>query len=133
MFPRIIFNVAQSSVRRGLSEDGTRFQIPFQLAKKFGPIDLDFEFGPLASTVGRSELLYGVVGGREVSKKTSLMLEFHGTSRTNFSRDTSDGELRLAPQDQRARHLDCLVRPRAARAEDEQLAFIGYCGVQLLY
>ena len=44
MFPRIIFNVAQSSVRRGLSEDGTRFQIPFQLAKKFGPIDLDFEF-----------------------------------------------------------------------------------------
>ena len=56
-----------------LSEAGTRFQIPFQLAKKLGPIDLDFEFGPLASTVGRSELLYGIVGGREVSKKTSLM------------------------------------------------------------
>ena len=38
MFPRMIFNVAQSSVRRGLAEDGTRFQIPFQVAKKFGPI-----------------------------------------------------------------------------------------------
>ena len=49
MFPRIIFNVAQSSVRRGLSEAGTRFQIPFQLAKKFGPIDLDFEFGALVA------------------------------------------------------------------------------------
>ena len=35
MFPRVIFNVAPSSVRRGLAEDGTRFQIPFQIAKAF--------------------------------------------------------------------------------------------------
>ena len=33
MFPRVIFNIAQSSVRRGLADDGTRFQIPFQVAK----------------------------------------------------------------------------------------------------
>src|SRR6185503_20667074 len=55
MFPRIIFNVTQSSVRRGLAEDGTRFQIPFQVAKTFGRLHLDAEFGPRASTVGRSE------------------------------------------------------------------------------
>ena len=52
MFPRIIFNVLHSSVQRGLAEDGTRFQIPFQAAKKLGPIDLDAEFGPLISSVG---------------------------------------------------------------------------------
>jgi hypothetical protein len=75
MFPRIIFNITQSSVRRGLSEDGTRFQIPFQVAKRFGPVDLDFEFGPLVSTVGRSEFLYGIVGGTEVSKRTTIMAE----------------------------------------------------------
>src|SRR5256714_12791127 len=85
MFPRIIFNVAQSSVRRGLADAGTRFQIPFQLAKKVGPVDLDFEFGPLVSTVGRSEFLYGVVGGMEVSKKTTILAELHGTSQTNFT------------------------------------------------
>src|SRR6267378_1490289 len=34
MFPRIIFNVVQSSMRRGLSEEGTRFQVPVQVAKK---------------------------------------------------------------------------------------------------
>ena len=38
MFPRVIFNVAQSSVRRGLAEDGTRFQIPFQMAKTLRPL-----------------------------------------------------------------------------------------------
>ena len=57
MFPRVIFNVAQSSVRRGLAEDGTRFQIPFQAAKAFGRLHVDAEFGPRASTVGRSEWL----------------------------------------------------------------------------
>ena len=63
MFPRVIFNVAQSSVRRGLAEDGTRFQIPFQAAKAFGRLHVDAEFGPRASTVGRSEWLYGIVCG----------------------------------------------------------------------
>src|SRR5438046_1155989 len=38
MFPRVIFNIVQSSVRRGLSEDGTRVQLPFQVAKKFGKV-----------------------------------------------------------------------------------------------
>src|SRR5258708_9623843 len=33
MFPRVIFNIEQSSVRRGLAEDGTRFQLPFEIAK----------------------------------------------------------------------------------------------------
>jgi hypothetical protein len=36
MFPRVVFNVVQSSARRGLADDGTRFQIPFQAAKSFG-------------------------------------------------------------------------------------------------
>jgi hypothetical protein len=52
MFPRVIFNITQSSFRRGLAEDGTRFQIPFQVAKTFGRFHADAEFGPLAGTVG---------------------------------------------------------------------------------
>src|SRR5207302_2542424 len=75
MFPRIIFNVVQSSVRRGLSEEGTRVQVPVQVAKKFGRWRVDAEFGRLARTVGRSEWLYGVVGGLDVAKTTTLMAE----------------------------------------------------------
>src|SRR5262252_8867517 len=80
MFPRIIFNIQHSSARRGLAEDGTRFQIPFQIAKTFGRYHADAEVGPLASSVGRSEWLYGVVGGFDVAKSTMLMAELHGTS-----------------------------------------------------
>ncbi len=86
MFPRVIFNIDQSSVRRGLAEDGTRFQIPFQIAKTFGRWHADAEFGPLASTVGRSEWLYGIVGGFDVAKPTMLMAELHGTSRMDLTR-----------------------------------------------
>lgn len=133
MFPRIIFNVTQSSVRRGLAEDGARFQIPFQIAKKVGPVYLDFEFGPHASSVGRSEFLYGVVGGVEVSKTTSLMAELHGTSRMNFTRDVLIVNFGWRYKiNEHAIWIASLGHELRA-PEDDQLALIGYCGVQLRY
>ena len=114
MFPRIIFNVVHSSVRRGLAEDGTRFQIPFQAAKKFGPIDLDVEFGPLISSAGPGELIYGLVGGHG-SVEGHID---HGRSACDFAHElhsrSRDPEFRFSPQTQRARDLACLVRPRRA-------------------
>src|SRR5947208_10537641 len=132
MFPRVIFNVTQSSVRRGLSEPGTRFQIPFQLAKKFGPLGLDAEFGPLASTVGRSEFLYGIVGGVEVSKKTSIMAEVHATSRMNFDQQTVT--LNVGWRHKISEHCIWIASlgHEVRSPADDQLALVGYCGVQLL-
>jgi len=133
MFPRIIFHITQSSVRRGLSEDGTRFQIPFQVGKNFGPIDLDFEFGPLVSTVGRSEFLYGIVGGTEVSKRTTIMAELRGTSHMNFTRDTVT--LNFGWRHKLNEHAIWIgsLGHELRTPGDEQLALIGYCGVQLVY
>ena len=107
---------SQSSVRRGLAEDGTRFQIPFQAAKKFGRFHADAEFGPLASTVGRSEWLYGIVGGVEVAKTTMLMAELHGTSRTNFTRDVLTVNVGLASRVHRDAHPDRVTRSRDPRS-----------------
>jgi hypothetical protein len=132
-FPRIIFNVLQLSVRRGLAEDGTRFQIPVQIAKTFGIVDLDFEWGPVMSTVGRSEWLYGIVGGIEVTKRTKLMAELHGSSRMNFDRDvlTANFGIRQTLADH------CIfigsLGHEVHTPNNDPLAFIGYIGVQLLY
>lgn len=133
MFPRVIFNILHSSVRRGLAEEGTRFQIPGQLAKKFGWLDLDFELGPLVSTVGRSEWLYGIVAGIEVSRTTKLMAELHGTARTNFTRDVLTVNLGIRQElNDRAIWIASLGHQVRSIGEDP-LALIGYCGVQLLY
>jgi hypothetical protein len=132
MFPRIIFNIQSSSPRRGLADDGTRFQIPFQIAKSFGRFHADAEFGPVGITVGRSEWLYGIVGGYEVAKPTMLMAELHGTSRMNFSRDDLTINFGLRHEITKTRIL-IISLGHELRSPEESLALIGYFGVQLLY
>ena len=132
MFPRIIFNIQQSSARRGLADDGTRFQIPFQIAKAFGRFHADAEFGPLASTVGRSEWLYGIIGGFEVAKPTMLMAELHGTSRTNFTRQVVTLNFGLRHEFTETRIL-ILSLGHEIVSSNQPLALIGYFGMQLVY
>jgi hypothetical protein len=132
MFPRVIFNITQSSVRRGLAEDGTRFQIPFEIAKTCGRFHADAEFGPVGISVGRSEWLYGIVGGYDVEKSTMLMAELHGTSRMNFTRDTLTVNFGLRHSLTETRIL-ILSLGHEIRSAGEPTALIGYFGMQLLY
>jgi hypothetical protein len=132
MFPRVIFNVTQSSVRRGLAEDGTRFQIPFEVAKTFGRFHADAEFGPLASSVGRSEWLYGMVGGYDLAKPTMLMAELHGMSRMNFSRDVLTVNFGLRHEFDEHRIL-IISMGHEIRTPGGPTALIGYFGMQFLY
>ena len=132
MFPRVIFNVVRSSVRRGLAEDGTRFQIPVQAAKKFGRWHADAEFGPLGSSVGRSEWLYGIVGGFELAKTAMLMAELHGTSRMNFTHDVLTVNVGVRHEFTETRIL-IVSLGHEVRSLDQPRAFLGYFGMQLLY
>ena len=132
MFPRVIFNVVQSSVRRGLAEDGTRFQIPFQAAKAFGRLHLDAEFGPRGSTVGRSEWLYGVVAGFDVAKSTMLMAELHDESRMNFSRNVLTLNFGLR-HEFTENHILIVSMGHELRSPGQPKALIGYFGMQFVY
>jgi len=131
MFPRIIFNVSQSSVRRGLAEDGTRFQIPFQAAKTFGRWHLDIEIGPRAITVGRSEWLEGIVCGFDLTKSTMLMAELHDESRMNFSRDVLT--LNFGLRHEFTETYILIVSMGHELRSPEPTALIGYFGMQFVY
>jgi hypothetical protein len=131
MFPRVIFNVSQSAARRGLAEDGTRFQIPFQFAKAFPGFDLDLEWGPLVSTVGPAECLYGIVVGVDLSKTTGLMAELHGTSRTNFSDD--ELAVNIGIRQKLTEHAIFIGSLGHELRSPEARALIGYAGMQLLF
>ena len=132
MFPRVIFNVAQSSVRRGLAEDGTRFQVPFQIAKSFGRWHCDAELGPLASSVDRSDWLYGIVAGFDVAKSTMLMAELHGQSRMNFSRDVLTLNFGMRHEFTET-YILIVSMGREIRSADQPTALIGYFGMQFVY
>jgi hypothetical protein len=131
MFPRVILNISHSAARRGLAEDGTRFQIPLQFAKAFPGCDVDFEWGPLVSTVGPAQWLYGVVVGVDASKTTTFMAELHGTSQTNFSRD--DVALNVGIRQKLNDHCLFLGSLGHELRAPEARALIGYAGVQLLF
>lgn len=132
MFPRIIFNIQQSSARRGLAEDGTRFQIPFQIAKTFGRFHADAEFGPVGISVGRSEWLYGIVAGYDLAKPTMLMAELHGTSRMNFTRDVLTLNFGLRHEFNEHQIL-IISMGHEIRSPDQPTALIGYFGMQFVY
>jgi len=132
MFPRVIFNVSQSSVRRGLAEDGTRFQMPFEIAEGFGRWHADVEFGPLASTIGRSDWLYGLVCGFSVAKPTMLMAELHGESRMNFSRDVLALNFGLRHEFTET-YILILSMGHEVRSAEQPTALIGYFGMQFVY
>ena len=132
MFPRVIFNIGQSSVRRGLAEDGTRFQLPFEIAKTLGRWHVDAEFGPRASTVGRSEWLYGIVCGFDVAKPTMLMAELHDESRMNFSRDVLTLNVGLRHEFTET-YVLIVSLGHELRSTDQPRALIGYFGMQFVY
>ena len=119
-------------MRRGLSEEGTRVQVPVQVAKKFGPWHVDAEFGPLARTVGRSEWLYGIVGGLDVAKTTTLIAELHGRSRMDFTSDILTVNLGLRHEFTETRIL-IMSLGHEVRSPDQPRALIGYFGMQLVY
>ena len=132
MFPRVIFNVSHSSVRRGLADDGARFQIPFQAAKAFGRLHVDAEFGPRASTVGRSEWLYGIVCGFDLAKPTMLMAELHDESRMNFSHDVLTLNFGLR-HEFTENYILIVSMGHELRSPDQPTALIGYFGMQFVY
>jgi len=92
-----------------------------------------FECGALASTVGRSEMLYGIVGGVELTKSTTVMSELHGTSRMSFDRDVLSVNVGIRRKLTNQAILIASLGHEVRTPADQPLAFIGYCGVQLLY
>jgi hypothetical protein len=130
-FPRVIFNISRSAVRRGLADDGIRFQLPIQIAKAFHDFDLNFEGGTLVSTVGPAEWLYGLVVAKDVGKTTALMAELHGTCRTNFDDDVLAVNFGIR---QKLNDHSVFIGSLGHEVRSpETRALIGYAGVQLLF
>ena len=131
MFPRVIFNLSGSAARRGLAEEGTRFQIPLQFAKAFPGFDLDLEWGPLVGTVGPAQWIYGIVVAVDVTKTAALMAELHGTSRTNFSRDELAANIGV--RQKLNDHCIFIGSLGHELRSPEARAWVGYAGLQFVF
>ena len=93
---------------------------------------MDAEFGPRASTVGRSEWLYGIVCGFDLAKPTMLMAELHDESRMNFSDDVLTLNFGLRHEFTETYTL-IVSMGHELRSPDQPAALIGYFGMQFVY
>jgi hypothetical protein len=132
-YPRIEWNPVHSSVRRGLVDDGTRTLLPLQIARQFDRFDLDGEIGSLLSSVGRSEWIYGIVGGTGVTSTSYVMAELHGSSRANFDRDRLIVNIGLRQKLSSHLNLITSVGTDLRSPAGDRSPFISYLGAQLEY
>jgi hypothetical protein len=75
VYPQFEFNNPTDSVIRGLADPGNRFLLPVQLAKDFGPIDVNGELGYRVVGSDRDEWIAGLAAGRQSTKRLQLLGE----------------------------------------------------------
>jgi hypothetical protein len=87
VYPQVEFNYPTKSIRRGFVEGGTRFLLPVEVAKTFGPWEVGAEVGYQFVQHQNDRWIYGVAVGFAVTKRIELLGEIHGTVDEDFGGD----------------------------------------------
>lgn len=130
-FPQGFVNNPNDSVKRGITPASQAFLLPFEFAKKFGPLDANLELGYNFVHDGPSGWLTGLVVGHTFNR-LEVDGEYYNTSTYNpyNNQPTLDAGARYRL------HNPIIVLLMAGRglesASRNQPYFVGYFGVQIL-
>ena len=132
LFPQAFLNNPNDAVRRGITPPNNVFELPIEFSRKFGPVDIDTEFGYQLVHKGPDAWLTGMVIGHEFTHKLEVDMELYaqGTFHPSASQPTIDFGARYKL------HRPIILLLMAGRAlepaRSNQPYFIGYFGFQLL-
>ena len=76
-FPQIETGGSARALEKGIASPGPRFLLPLEVARKVGPLDLDFEAGYYLPWHGPQERIVGFVAGRSLTRRLELDTEFY--------------------------------------------------------
>jgi hypothetical protein len=85
IYPQIEWNMASSSVRRGLVERGTHLIFPAQIARAIGPLEFAAEAGYVVGINAADEWILGIVAAWPVNDKFEILAELHSDLRADFN------------------------------------------------
>jgi|SRR5580658_4420856 hypothetical protein len=132
VFPQFFLNNPNDAVRRGITSASDAFELPVEFSKKFGPIDVNYEFGYQFVHKGPDGWLTGLVVGHDFTPKLEMDLEFY--SQGTFH--PSDGQPTLELGGRYKIHSPVILLFMAGRSLEptrpNQSYFVGYFGIQLL-
>jgi hypothetical protein len=129
IYPAFEFNTSQSSVRRGIVDKGPSFLLPMEWQTQVGKWGINGDVGYRFQR-GQDEAIYGVVVGREVSKRVELLGEFHGEGPTN--RISEHAEVyNFGTRIVMTKHTTFLFSAGSSLRRNFDPRFIMYAGVQV--
>jgi len=80
IYPQIAFNTSNTSVDKGLVDKGTAVILPFQLERKFGPLNINGEVGYIVNQERENQWIYGLAFGYKTSEQIEWVGELFGTA-----------------------------------------------------
>lgn len=134
IFPQIEFNSpGSSSSDRGLSDKGTQYILPVQLAKTWGAFGLNLDLGYSVREKLKDEWVYGFFASYAASERIELLAEVHGTSEKNLREH--DLVFNLGTRYKLSDHYVLLFSAGRSICNSgvEETRFLSYLGIQLLF
>jgi hypothetical protein len=131
IYPAFEFNTSQSAVRRSIVDKGPSFLLPLEWQTQIGKWGINGDVG-YSFQRGQDEAIYGVVVGREVSKRVELLGEWHGEGPTN--RISEQAEVyNFGTRVGITKHTTFLFSAGSSLRRNFDPRFIMYAGVQVTF
>ena len=132
LFPQMQANAPSSSLQKGIAGPGSRFLLPFEVTKRLGPVDVDFEAGYYFPKHGESERILGLVIGRSMTERLDIGVELYNDRASGGS--PNETTLDLGGRFKLSRGLVALFMAgrSVSGTANGQPEFVGYFGIQIL-
>jgi Putative MetA-pathway of phenol degradation len=131
-FPQFFLNNPDNAVERGITSPHDSFLLPFEFAKRFGPVDVNYEAGYQFVRKGPNGWIMGLVLGHNFTDRFEMDVELYstGTFHPSESQPTIDVGARYKV------HSPVILLLMAGRGLEptrpSQPYFVGYFGIQVL-
>jgi hypothetical protein len=131
-FPQLETEGSNASERAGISVPGPRLLLPLEVARKVGPLSLNFEAGYYPSWHGSEERILGFVAGHTFTPRLELDTELYNDHQMGASPDVVTLDVGGRYKLQRSFILLFMAGRSINGNGPGQVQFMGYFGVQIL-
>jgi hypothetical protein len=132
MFPQMELTGTSSAIRQGIAERSTRFLLPFEIQKRAGPMELDFEAGYYFPVHGHEERILGFAAGHQLTKKLELIGEVYNDSAMGALPHDTTWDMGGRYGFHKGLILLFMAGRSFSSVSSGQPTFFGYIGVQIL-
>jgi hypothetical protein len=132
VFPQMEADAPNSAQQKGIAAPGSRFLLPFEVTKRLGPIDVDFEAGYYFPKHGVNERILGLVAGRSMTDRLDLGVEIYNDHAVGAPPNQTTLDLGGRYKLSRGFIALFMAGRSVSGTANGQPEFIGYFGIQIL-